>query len=158
MDERPTKTRRVLQVAYLQSDGRLNREDITLVLRDPNTGEELRDAHGEPEVFMVLRAIGKAEHEEIVKSCTRHEKGPSGRPTERVDHDEVQNEILRRTIQRWEGLVAADRAPLPCTDQTKVLLPMLVKGQVTRKLFGAEATEVVSESFREPANVPALAR
>lgn len=153
MSEQPSMTRRVMRINSLAPDGRPNSGTITLVLRDPLTGEEYRDEDGTPLVYIDLRAIPPSEREAIRKQYTEVKKGANGRPYEETDAEAVQDEILRRAILRWDGIVAANDEPLVCNELTKVALPDYVQLQITRKLFGVETAEVRQASFREPADV-----
>ncbi len=153
MAEQIEKTRRVMRINALAPDGRPNEGEITLVLRDPLTGEDYRDEDGTPLVYIVLQAIPPAERDQIRENHTVVKKGANGRPYEETDHVAVDAEILRRAIKRWSGIVAANDEPLVCTAATKVALPDFVKVQISRKLFGVETAEVRQASFREPAGV-----
>jgi hypothetical protein len=153
-------TRTVLRLNRINGDGTPRQTLIDLVVKDPVSGAELREADGTPAVVIHLRPMSDDERSKIVADGTRLEKDPQGGRGlyELVDQAKVAHEIMRRSIQSWDGLVGSDDRPLVCTDQTKVLLDAFLQAQITRKLFGAEVAEVLAESFRESADVPAVAR
>lgn len=144
------KTRRVLRLNRVNGDGRPRTGLIDLVVKDPVTGEELREPDGSPAVVLKLHPMLDDERAAIVKTHTRLERDPGGGRGlfEFTDQSAVADEIMCKAIDSWDGLVGADDRPLVCTDQTKVLLDAFLRVQVTRKLFGAEAVEVLAESFR----------
>lgn len=149
-------TRRALRMNSLRSDGRVNTDLVELVVRDPFTGEELREDDGTPSVVIFLQPLpehGEGSHEEILRRYTRLEKNPAGgrQLFEVTDREAVANEILERTVARWVGIVGVDDRPLVCNAYTKTHIDERIRVQITRKLFGAEATEVAADSFREPA-------
>lgn len=144
------RRRTALRLNYVRGDGSANPDPIVLVVQHPVTGEELRDPDGTPAVTITLRSISDEERRGIVEMFRTLEKDPAGGRglLERVDQQAVTDEILRRGILRWEGLVGSDDQPLVCTDQTKILLDRFLQLQVSRKLFNAEAVEVLAASFR----------
>lgn len=144
------KTRRALRLNRVNGDGRPVTGEIVLVVKDPATNEEMREPDGSPAVTIRLRAMDDAERASVVESFKTFEKDPNGGRGlfEVVDQGKVADEIMRRAITSWDGLVGADDRPLVCTAQTKVLLDAFLRVQVTRKLFGFEAVEVLAESFR----------
>lgn len=144
------KSVRALRMNGIKSDGSTNTELVQLVVRDPFTNEEIREDDGEPAVYIMLRAMPPDEHEAIVKKHTRMEKNPNGGRGlfEVIDQNAVSDEIMLRVIASWHGFVGADDKPLQCNDRTKLRIDERIKVQVSRKIFGAEATEVASESFR----------
>lgn len=144
------KTRRALRMNRLRSDGTENTDLVTLVVRDPMTGEEIREDDGTPAVTIDLQPITEAERVEIVKLYTRLEKNPDGSRGlfELTDNAGAVDEMMRRAVVRWTGLVGCDDRPLACTKQTVVLIDAALRAQVTRKLFGAEAVVLSAESFR----------
>lgn len=151
MTETDQPTRRALRLNYVRSDGRPNTEPLTLIVRDPVTGDAMVNAKtGAPEVFIRLRPMSDEERKAIVESKTESRRDPqSGRGLfEFTDSTAVTNEVLRRTVTSWEGIIGADDQPLVCTPDTAVLLDSFLKAQITRKLFNAEAVEVSAESFR----------
>jgi hypothetical protein len=154
------KTRRVLRLNRVTGDGLPVVGTITLIVRDPMTNEDLLEPDGSPAVTIQLRPIDDVERAEIGAAHRTYEKDPNGGRMlfEVIDQTKVADEILRRAIVSWQGLVGADDQPLVCTNATKVLLDAFLRVQVTRKLFGAEAVEVLAESFREPAGVPGMVR
>lgn len=143
-------TRRVLQLARVNGDGRTVEGCITLVLRDPGTGEELRAADGTPEVFIRVRPVDEDERKAIVASHTKLEKDPSNPRGlyEFTDVKAANDDILDRAIESWDGIAGADGKPLVCTRQTKLLLDAHIRGQVMKRVFGAEVAEVLAASFR----------
>ena len=153
-DQKAPAMRRALRMNSVRADGSPNRDTVELVVRDPFTGLEMRNEDGSPAVSMTLRPMTDDERIAIIDEHTKPKRDPiTQRMIEMVDEDGVMNEIMRRAIVDWSGLVACDDQPLRCTDRTKVLLDKSLKLQVQRKLFSAEATEVAADSFREPAGV-----
>jgi hypothetical protein len=144
------KTVRALRMNSVRSTGETNTELVKLVVRDPYTGEEMREDDGTEAVIILLQPIPDADHNAVIKKHTRLEKNPAGgrQLFEVVDQQAVSDELMQKGIVSWRGIVAADDRPLVCTDRTKVLLDERVKIQVSRKLFGVEAVEVAAESFR----------
>lgn len=143
-------TRTVLRLNRVRSDGSANRDLIAVVVKDPVTGEEMREADGTPAVVIYLRPMEEEERRAIIAEHTVLEKDPQGGRGifERVDTKAVTDEVLRRAIDHWEGIAGSDDRPLICTDQTKILLDPFLQAQITRKLFNAEAVEVLTASFR----------
>lgn len=144
-------TRRVLRLNSVTSAGALTSGVITLVLKDPASGEELRDPDtGEPDVVVFLKPVTDQERREVVKQFTTLEKDPNGGRAlvEVVDQTEVTNEIMRRAIDSWDGIAGSDDRPLVCTAATKALLDGYIKAQISRKLFSAEAVQVAATAFR----------
>lgn len=145
------KTRRALRMNNLRSDGRPNTEPIVLVVRDPSTNEPMVDEKtGAPEVTITLQPMSDDERKQIVADRTTPQRDPNGGRGlyELTDHVEVTNDVLRKAVTSWDGIIGADDRPLVCNQQTVVLIDSSLKAQITRKLFGAEAVEVAAESFR----------
>lgn len=144
-----TNTVKALRINSVTSDGKKNDQPILCVLRDPRTGEELRHDDGSPAVYIECRTIDKAEHEAVLQEHTRLERAPGGKQlAEFTDARKAEDDLLRRGIVRWHGLIGADDRPLVCTDATKVLLDAFIRNAVMRKLFGLEAAEVAPDTFR----------
>lgn len=144
------KKRRVLMIGRVNGDGTPVAGAITLVLKDPATNEELRAPDGSPEVFLELRAIDEDQRKSIIAAHTRLEKDPAGGRGlyEFTDAKAANDDLLDHAIVRWTGLAGANGLPLVCTRQTKLLLDVGIRAQVMKKVFGAEVTEVLADSFR----------
>lgn len=142
--------RLVLRLNRVNGDGTARQGLINLVVKDPVSGVELLDDSGAPAVVIRLRPMSDDERAAIVAEYTHLEKDPQGGRGlfERVDQTAVQHALLRRAIADWDGFVGSDDRPLVCNDQTKVLLDAFLRAQITRKLFGFEAVEVLAASFR----------
>lgn len=142
--------RKVLKLHRLTGDGQVNTEPIILVLKDPATGEELKNDDGSPAAFLRLRALDEAARRAIVAKHTRLEKDPNGGRGlfEFTDITAANEEILDQGIEGWEGIVGADEKPLVCTSVTKAAIDAYIKTQARQKLFGAEVVEVLAASFR----------
>lgn len=138
------KTRRVLRLNRVNSNGSAVDTAIRLTLKDPITNEDLEG------VVVVLDPMTEDERRAIVAAHTNKEKDPSGGRGlfEFTDVKAANDEIFCKSIASWEGIAGADDRPLVCTDQTKLLLDATIRAQINRKLFGAEAVEVLAESFR----------
>lgn len=141
---------RALRMHSVTGDGQPNKALIRCILRDPRSGEEMIDDEtGEPLVYVMLRPIDRDEHNEIIRGHTKLERVPGGKNlAEFTDGRGVDDEVMRRAIQSWHGLIGADDKALVCNDQTKVLLDQFVKLHLSRKLFGLEAAEVAADTFR----------
>lgn len=138
------KTRRVLRLNRVNGNGSAVDTALRLTLRDPATNEEIEG------VVAVLHPMGEDERRAIVATHTKLEKDPSGGKGlyEFTDLRAANDEIFCRSIVTWEGIAGADDRPLVCTDATKLLLDASLRAQINRKLFGAEAVEVLAASFR----------
>jgi hypothetical protein len=143
-------TRRVLRLSRVNGDGKSAPTTLTLVLKDPATGEELVAADGTPEVFLTLEPISEEDRKAIIFEHRRLEKDPAGGKQlyEFIDLQAANDAIFCRVVKGWSGLAGADDRPLVCTDATKLLLDHTIRGQVNKKIFGTEAVEVLAESFR----------
>jgi hypothetical protein len=142
--------RKVIRINRVLSNGQKTAGEITLVLADPRTGEELRNDDGSPVATIRLQAMDEDERRAIVAAHTTMEKDPNGGRGlfEKTDAQAVNDEIYDRTILGWDGIAGADDRPLVCNASTKRALDSYIKSQVTRKLFGAEVVEVLAASFR----------
>jgi hypothetical protein len=138
------KTRRVLRLNRVNGNGTAVGTDVPFTLRDAATGEPLEG------VVVTLRMLSEDERKAIVASHTRLEKDPAGGRGlfEFIDLRAANDEIFCKTIVDWTGIAGADDRPLVCTDQTKLLLDVVYRGQIQKKAFGAEVVEVLAASFR----------
>lgn len=138
------KTRRVIRLNRVNGNGAPVGTEVPLTLRDPATGDEIEG------VVVTLRMMPEDERRAIVATHTSMEKDPGGGRGlfEFVDLRAANDEIFCKSIVRWTGIAGADDQPLVCTDQTKLLLDPLHRGQIQKKAFGAEVVEVLAASFR----------
>jgi hypothetical protein len=143
-------TRKVLRLARVNGNGTEMPETVTLVLKNPVTGDPILNDDGTPAVFVTLKPMTEEQRKAIVGSHTTTEKDPNGGRGlfEKTDADAANDEILDRSIVSWEGIAGADDRPLVCTPGTKRLLDGYIKAQITKKLFGSEVVEVLAASFR----------
>lgn len=136
-----------LRVTTLETDGTISHEAIDVEIYDPITNRRILDDSGRPCVVVHALPVARHEHLAILRS---YETIVDGKPV--VDEDAATNDLLRRKIVSWKGLLSRSGDPLPCTDAIKALLPDTIKVRVVAAILG---TEVVSSeaSFREPAGV-----
>lgn len=141
--------RKALRLNRVTGDGRPATKEIPVELIDPSTGDVLRNDDGTAAAVIIVRPIDDEEHKAIIDEFTTLEKDPAGGRGlfEKTDAKAVTDEVLRRCIVRWTGIVGADDQPLVCNTSTKVAIDAAMRTQVTRKLFAAEAV-VLAESFR----------
>lgn len=149
-NQKGTTTVRALRMNSLRSDGTPNTDLVRLEVKDPRTGEVIRNDDDSAAVIVNLRPMTPERRAAIVQEHTRLEKSPNGGRGlfEVVDERAAALAVLCEAIQSWTGLVGCDDKALACTAQTKVLLDAHLNLQITQKLFGAEAVEVSPDSFR----------
>lgn len=136
-----------LRLTTIETDGSTSVEPIDVELCDPITNQRVLDEHGKPCVVISACPVGKHEHLAILRS---YERIVNGKPV--VDEEAATNDLLRRKIVSWTGLLSRSGEPLPCTDAIKVLLPDTIKARVMAAILGAEVVSLEA-SFREPAGV-----
>jgi hypothetical protein len=132
-----------MRLTTIETDGTTSLEPVDVELYDPITNGRVLDEHGQPCVVVKAMPVGRHEHLAILRS---YERIVDGKPV--VDEEAATNDLLRRKIVSWKGLLSRSGQPLPCTDTIKVLLPDTIKTRVMAAILG---TEVVSSeaSFRE---------
>lgn len=135
-----------LKMHTVNSDGSPVSDVIACVILHPETMQPL------PSVVAQVRPMSPKEHRKIIRANTSAKRGPRGLE-EVVDNDAIVDEVVRRNVVSWVGIVGADDAPLACNDQTKAALDVRVKVQLFAKIVGADVVDAeVSEArFPEPA-------
>lgn len=127
----------------------------TVTLVHPNTGKELEG------VAVVVRILSDEAHKAIEKEHREPQKDGRGAVTGWTIHRErVVDDVLRRSMMSWTGIVGADNRPVPLCGATIAALDDLNKSHIyslclTRTDLIDAA--VVEESFREPDGVGAVA-
>jgi len=138
-----------MAVQLLDSDDRIAVKDSEL------TGV----TDGDPETTYLIRPIAVDDHRRIVKAHTTdvvnrrtHQKEPQ------VDWAAVNDDILDFVLVDWTGIHLKGQ-PVACSREYKLKLDG-VRRQALADVAGmnqiARAPEVRAESFREPADLPAV--
>jgi len=121
------------------------------VVRDPDTGELIEDA------VVTCRVITKAEAREYRQRHTTRVADPkTHRMVDVVDDQAVADEIAADIVQSWRGFVGADDQELVCTPETVEALDDRIRLQIVQAVFGVEVTGRGPDTFRQPADVPAV--
>jgi hypothetical protein len=128
-----------------------NLEAFDYIPKDPVSGNPLVDEEGGP-MFRV-RPMGRAEYFQIVKKAEKPVIDPRTRGVIlEVDSQAVSDEVLRRVLLGWnDAIVDCDGTPIPCTDDTKLMIDGRFLDQVKVAAMGAEVVVGVAASFRSPA-------
>ena len=93
---------------------------------------------GADEAVLTLRVPGEAQVDALRKRH-RTTKFVHGARTEDFDAFAFAADVLDVSIVNWRGVCAQGGEPLPCTRETKGLLPERVKAEVVRLCLGKEA-------------------